>query len=97
MNTGMYMTYYLFHMISCCNGQIHMYTGKVAYPNVIATAQYTHSGFRTGRVTTKVRTMQSHSPSNMISQSKFRFQRVSVPTLNSDWLIRKFLEVLQSH
>jgi len=30
----MYMTYNLFHTISCCNGQIHMYTSKVAFPDL---------------------------------------------------------------
>ena len=28
------MTYNLFCMISCCNGQIHMYTGIVAFPGL---------------------------------------------------------------
>ena len=43
MNTGMYMTYNLFHTISCCNGQIHMYTSKVAFPGLSLLQISTHT------------------------------------------------------
>jgi hypothetical protein len=41
--TGIYMTYNLFHMISCCNGQIHMYTSTVAFPVLSLLQLSTHT------------------------------------------------------